>query len=300
MNNEDGFSRLQILIAIVVIVLLGFGGLLVSRRRSASSQENKPTTAQTAPTISPAEVTDSINSAYVSKYKILNYFENENPAQGQMSVRIESISPLYKFEGYDFYTDYDGGSSILLIAGPVNLTTDTFPRSVDTAIRTEISVIFKKFGLIKVGAYGNKQNGSELDEYKGNGLICTIQAPDTITSTTEATCGEINSYKSEAAKAKPIASAIPNASKSTILAGLRIKNSAVSGYQKANAIQGNIDNLEATVALFYKKNNDAWVYFKNHSKENDLPCSDYSTLDLRNAFKGDACYGPKNQSTTVQ
>jgi hypothetical protein len=184
------------------------------------------------------------------------------------------------------------------MVGPVNWSADTLPRKVDTTIRTEVADTFKGFGLTKTGTYGNKGDSTEADVYTGKGLICTIEAPASSTSSTGASCGRIDAYKEAAAKTKPIASVIPKVEQSTVFIGLKITDSKVSGYQKAQVGQGSIDGGGGSIAILYKKNNDAWVHFTN--TQTGIPCSAYNTTDLRNAFKGEECYGANDQPSTVQ
>jgi prepilin-type N-terminal cleavage/methylation domain-containing protein len=305
-DNQRGFSAVEILIVIVVIGLIGAVGWFVLNRQKStqvkqnnSSQSSKPAQKNDVAALQPDDITAKIKSTYESRYKPLNIDENNQPKQGEMSIRLAKNAPPYKVEGYNFYVYHDGGSSIDLMLGPVNWANDTLPRKADTTIRTEVANTFKEFGLEKTGTYGSKDYSSEADVYTGKGLICAIETPTSATSSTGASCGRIDAYKEIAAKTKPIASAIPNVEQSTVLGNLKITDSTVSGYQRASVGQGSIDSGGGSIALLYKKNNDPWVYFKN--VQQSLPCSAYNTTDLRNAFKGEACYGGANDvSSTVQ
>ncbi|QQS19813.1 prepilin-type N-terminal cleavage/methylation domain-containing protein [Candidatus Saccharibacteria bacterium] len=306
-KNEDGFSIVEILIVILVLSLVGtigwiafnrLGGNVKQTDQTNSSQANKSTRTNSTAALQPEDVTAKIKSSYESKYKLLDIDENNQPKQGEMSIRLSKSAPPQKAEGYNFYTDYDGGSSIFLMVGPVNWDSDTLPRKADTTIRTEVADILKDFGLTKTGTNGKTDDGTATDVYRGRGLICVIEAPASRTSSTGLSCGRIDAYKETAAKTQPIASAMPNVEQSTVLMNLKITDSKVSGYQKAQISQGSIDSGGGSTALLYKKNNDPWVYFRN--TQQDILCSEYNTTDLRNAFKGDVCYGANDVFSTVQ
>lgn len=300
-NSQQGFSIVEILIVMIIIGVIGtVAWSVLNRQKNAqdkqinSSQATKLAKAQNVAVLQPEDVTDKIKSGYESQYKLVN----NQPKQGEMIIRLSKHAPVYKAEGYNFYTDYDGGSSIDLMVGPVNWASDTVPREADTTIRTEVANIFKGFGLTKTGANGRVGDGTATDVYTGKGLICTIEVPTSPTSSTEASCGRIDAYKETAAKTQPIASVLPDAGQSTVLVNLKIADSTVSGYQRASVGRGSIDRGGSSVALLYKKNNDPWVYFKNVQQA--LACSEYNTIDIRNAFKGEACYGANDVSSTVQ
>lgn len=178
-----------------------------------------------------------------------------------------------------------------------NPTDYKYPKTNDSILRKEIAGIYKDFGLSKTETIGDKENSNDKEIYIGNGVICSIETETATTSSNTASCGLIDKYKEEAERIKSLATIIPNVSSSTIFGNLKITNSAVSGYQKASINMGDI-NGGGSVALLYKKDSGSWMYFTN-VQEPPL-CSAYNTTDLKNAFKGDGCYGINDQMSTVQ
>ena len=195
--------------------------------------------------------------------------------------------PPYKADGYGYYVYFGDGASIDIMAGPVDWTGSELPRPADVAIRNEIIDVYKEFGLTKADNRGDADQATEEVVYTGKGIICTTQEPSAATSHVGATCGLIDAYTDAAAQAKPFADALPRLSPSTVLGEPEIIDSEVDGYQRAQVGHGDVFGGGAT-ALFYRKTDGDWKYFR--SVQQVLGCDEFSTTDLRNAFKGEPCY----------
>lgn len=296
-KNQKGFSVVEIIIALAIIGLAGYlTWLYISKQNQA--QTNNSTSDNTQTTLQPEDVTAKIKAKYASKYKLLNIDENNQPKEGEMSIRLSKFVPPYKTEGYAYYTDYEGGSSIDIMVGPAITGNGTLPSQADVAIRTEVAAIYSEFGLSKTGKYGYGYDNNQTDVYTGKGLICTIEEPNAGTSSTGASCGLINKYKEMAEKLLPFSKVMKNVNQSSILRGLKIADSKVSGYQTAQISQGSLDMIGGSIALLYKKGDGTWTYFAN--AQQSLACSEFNSDDLRNAYKGEACFTANGESSTVQ
>lgn len=324
MNNlQKGFIA-PLLIALIALLLIGGGAYMYTQKKQENPpavenatlpQANPPVTENvalpqatstipattkrpTSATLQPEDVTAKIIGNFSARYKLLNIDENNQPENGEVSIRLGKGSPAYKVEGFNYYVSYDGGSTLVVMPYNPNPTDYHFPKAADKALRTEMASVYTDFGLVKKESRGGSSDGPPSEDvYMGRGLICTVNPPTSPTSLNWASCGLVNAYKEAATRLQPFANVLPDFGQATILAGLKISDSQVSGYQKATLSQGFIGD-GGSVAHFYKKNTGAWVYFR--STQSTGNCSDYNTPDLRNAFKGDACYDNNNQSTTVQ
>ena len=306
-NNQKGFGIIEILIIIFVVVVIGsLAWLFFTRLNNNTNNSQDPSLSisednkdnDTKPT-QPQEINEKIKNIYATKFKFLNIDENNQPQQGEMSYRLSNTSPVYKTESYNFYNNYDGGSTLDLLAGPTNIGNYNYPRPIDTEIRTEIAKTYTDFGLVKTGVYGfgNIGDGNETDVYSGKGLICTIQSPLAQSSSTSSSCGSIEAYKESATKIKPLADVMKNIDSSSTLTNLKINKSLINGYQRAELSQGSIDNLGGSIALFYQKNNEPWVYFTN--TQTGIYCSEFNNIDLRSAFKSEPCTDSNNEIVKV-
>lgn len=294
-NNKNGFGVLEVLIVVVVIGLVGvLGWTFLNAQKDVADDSGQTATVQ----LKPEDVTAKLKNNWEAKYTLLNLDENNQPKEGELSVRVYESSPAYKVDGYDFYVSYNGGSGIYVVPHNPNPKDYNYPKTADTALRNEIADVFQDFGLSKTGTLGEKDTGTETDVYTGEGLICTIEPPTAPTSSNTGMCGLISAYPAAAEEIKPMTDVIPGVSSSTAFGALKVTDSPVSGYQKANLGMGDINGFSGSIALLYRKDSGPWQYFKN--VQNSLPCSAYSTLDLRNAFNGEACGAADGSDATVK
>ncbi|NDK08995.1 hypothetical protein EOM39_07205 [Candidatus Gracilibacteria bacterium] len=272
-------------------------GILQKTGSEESVEVSKNQQQSSTSMIQPEDIIEKIKSNFKSKYILLNIDENNQPKINELSIRASGGSPIYKVDGFNFYTFYSSGATLDIMPHNPNPTDYKYPKTNDSILRKEVASIYKDFGLSKTETIGDKENSTDKEIYIGNGVICSIETQTSTISSNTATCGLINKYKEEAERIKPLADMIPNASSSTIFGNLKITNSAVSGYQKASVSMGDI-NGGGSVALLYKKDSGSWMYFTN-AQEPPL-CSAYNTTVLKNAFKGDSCYGTNDQMSIVQ
>lgn len=246
----------------------------------------------------PKDVITKIKDTYATKYTLVDMNEDNNPESNEVGIRIGSNAPSYKVEGYHYYTDSSGGSSIDIMAHDPDPENYDFPKDGDVAIRKSIASIYTDFGLKKEQVAGYPSARNPVDVYVGRGLICTIEVVSDASIPNHASCGLIASYPDMAAKIKPFAEALPDTSDNTVFSNLSIEDSKISGYQRASLSEGDMRTVGGGVAMFYRKGTGAWKYFS--ITQVILPCSDYNTTDLQNAFNGDSCLTDNNHSSTVQ
>lgn len=298
-KQQRGFGVIEIVIALVVIAIVGLLGWVLWSKLHQSNGDDQPKTSVSVnekPTKSgdptPSEITEKIRASFADNYKLLNIDENNQPKEGELSIRLGKGSPIYQVPGFSFYTTYDGGSTLDLMPYSPDLDQD-LPGAANTKLRKDVAAIYKSFGLSQTGTLGD--GSAEQEVYTGKGLICTIEAPTAQTSSNAASCGLVDSYKAAAEKVKPIADALPDVT-GTVLSGLKIEDGA-NGYQRASVAQGMV-NFGGAVALLYKKDTaDKWTYFRH--TQNALPCEVFNTDASKNAFKGETCYDAAGQKSNV-
>jgi hypothetical protein len=249
-------------------------------------------------TLQPEDIIAKVESELGKKWTLWRDDENSLPLKdGELRVSVGEGSPIYKVEGANFYVSYKGGVTLQVTTFVEDKLDSPVPTTADTQLRLEIADIYNGLGFVKSETIGSKEDGFSTDIYVSQGLICSIESPNSGIGTNTASCGLLEEYKKEVERIKPFAEIIPNVDESKLLTNLAISDSSVSGYQSAslsiNSITGG-----GHVELLYRKIPDSWVYFTGTQAV--LPCSMYDTLDLRSAFQGNPCEDDNYQMKTVQ
>lgn len=291
MNNrlqQKGFGIVEVIFIIIIVGIIGALGFVFWQQNmkgdeSSSSLPSK--TNESAQELQPSEVTKKIKDTLAEKYTLLDLDQNNQPKEGELSVRTGNDSPVWKVDGYNFYVDYEGGSSIDAVSSD-SISTE-LPSAESKVIRSITAQTYKEYGLVKSGTHGGDEF-SATEVYTGKGLVCTMESIGSQTSSNQAACGVIAEYKDAAKRAKPLFDVLPNKSSDTALVNIEIKASLVAGYQKAQAGVGSINGFGGFAGFFYKKDGGSWAYFAG--TQEIIDCTKYNTDDTRNAFMGDACY----------
>lgn len=288
-HKGRGFSAIEIIIAILVIGIIGALGWIFWNNANEADGNNNTGNTQTddktaSVELTPAEATAKLKSRLAETYTVVDEKSDQELKEGEVRIVSQSSTPFYKVDGFDYYTNYEGGSnlSVLTYADPTAMGTTPTPEA--KRIRQLIGAAYKDLGLTLV----QEDNNSD-DVYTGKGLICGVTGVENSNmEQTEAGCGEMKKYEAEAIKLQPFAQALPASqiNDSTTLSHLTIEPSLVTGYQKAELNVGEIDGGGYT-SLFYRKSDDKWQYFTDTQVM--LDCSAYNTVDIRNAFKGTEC-----------
>lgn len=297
-----------LLYVFVIIIVLGLGvstGWFLAKDVSTDKPQKTAATKTASGNISvtkkaetalqPEDVTAKIKTALAAKYTLLDADTVTTLQNGQVSVRTVSTSPAYQTDGYDFYNNYDGGSTLYLSG--YSTATMPLPSASEVAIRGKIVTVYSDLGLTRVISYGPSE--SSTDVYTGRGLVCTVDDGAAAINPSTASCGLLSHYKEAAAKAKPFASVLPDLTATTVLSNLKISDSKVSGYQKATLSRSDLNEVGGGMAIFYRKGTGSWIYFRG--TQEIIDCTAYNTTDLKNAFMGDSCYdSTSNKESTVQ
>lgn len=285
-----GVIAVLLIIGIVLAVMLLTGEKKPTPSPSASAKPQAD-----SGTLTTDAVMAKINDHFASSYKIvkLGATDTANIQKGELGLRPSQAVPFYKVDGYEYYNDYDGGSSlgISTYAEPSS-STASYPLPADTSIRKEVAGVYTDLGLVK-----KDTPVAYTDTYMGRGLICTITTSSAEGSVNDARCGAIDSYADMAKKLKPFADVLPDINDNTVLLNLKVSNSTTAGYQKASVMVGDVGaSAGGSNTLFYKPDGGKWTYFMNGAN-GPTDCSAYNTPDLRKAFAGDECVAQGSMST---
>ena len=296
---HKGFGVVELaVIGIVVILITVLGWVAWDRIINSPGVKEDAEVAVTerkkdADSLAPEDVTNQMKTALEKKYKLLNIDESNQPKQGEMSIRLDKASPVYKVEGFNFYTSYDGGSSLYMMPHETDSNAD-LPTAESIALRKEVVGVYTNLGLKKTESRGDQNNE---DVYMGKGLICRVKSLTAGTSANTMNCGSVAAYKGAAEKVKPLVDALPDSSSQLVVSTPKIENSIVSGYQRASVGTGMMDSAGGAIALFYKKGSGGWTYFRH--TQNALSCEVFNTDDIKAAFKGETCYDSNDKESKV-
>lgn len=285
-----GVGAVVLIVGIVVAVVL-----LKSTQKSSPSPSASAKPQASNDNLTTDTVMSKINDHFASSYKLVQLGANDtsNIQKGELGMRSSKTPPFYKVDGYDYYNDYDGGSSVTIetYAEPSS-STASYPLPADTSVRKEVAGVYTDLGLVK-----KDSPVFEVDTYTGHGLICTITTSSAEGSVNDARCGAIDSYADMAKKLKPFADVLPDINDNTVLLNLKVSNSTTAGYQKASVMVGDVGaSAGGSNTLFYKPDGGKWTYFMNGAN-GPTDCSAYNTPDLRKAFAGDECVSQGSMST---
>jgi hypothetical protein len=289
-NKKPGFGILEVIIIIVVLGIIATLGWVFFFKPDTKDVNEEPAKQTTSSGLQPEDVTKKIKETLAKEFTILDIEKNNQPTEKEISVGLAKHSPAYKVPGYDYYVTYDGGSELTLLRPE----TKDMPSVYDKEVREKIASLYHEMGLESTESITYTDTEVTTNIYEGNGLICTIDAPSSQVGSTTATCGAIAAYDAAAKKVQPLSQTIEYTDGTTVFAEPTIKDSSVSGYKQASMSVSGIKSPGGSVALFWKKGRNNWQLFTY--TQNSLPCENYTTEDVRNAFKGETCYDNTSDS----
>lgn len=296
---QKGFGIIELIVIFAVVTLISVLGWVIwdkiinSPIVDTDAEIARTERKKNATTLSPEDITNELRSVLGKKYKLLDIDKNNTPKEGELSVRVKKASPMYKADGYDFYISYGGGSTIDMMPYEPN-DRAKLPTAAGISLRKEAVTLLTNFGLEK----GVPQiENAEQEIYVGKSLICSVESLIATTSENTVSCGKADEYKTAAAAAKPLVSALPGITPTMTVGNVKITNSPVSGYQRAYLGTGDLSSASGMTALFYKKDNK-WTYL-SHTQNTPI-CMSFNSDDARAAFSGEPCLGSSGEQTKVQ
>lgn len=289
-NRKTGFTIIEIIILFAVLgIILVLGSMFISKMNSPA---NSLKLLADKVTLKPTEVIEALQNKLSETYT----FKNDGEISLDSSTIVYNYSKVagtHPSSNGAYFFNNDKGYAINMLPGGVEKTISSpSPKSNDVKLRQEVADIYQQIGLTKSKSYTtpNVPSADEWDTYSGKGVECNIQSTKSSGGGAYASCNEVSALKTSDDQLLAFYEALPAEDKqndnSIILSGVtKITQSPVAGYQRAEIKM--FTASYGSVALFYKKNDAKWVFFKY--AQGTTMCSEFNTLDLQNAFKGTSC-----------
>ena len=278
-------KKRQYLIASIAIGLLTLIGALVFIALSGNKTDKTSETTSNQTPSKPVVDKKPVDSAQAIIDKLFNKLtaaDYQAPAKIVIEKQKDAVSPTYKPADESYYIATDKGIRLAVTA-----------ESDITQVGTDIS----KYLTDNDFKVHLKTDRNTI--YQTETVVCRV-----VHAGNEVACADKLSYKAALETIRPFAIAYALANKdqpgteASAFYNPVIKNSPTKGYQTAEVALHNVSGVGGSTAIFYKKSNDAWVYF--HSAQNLLSCAQYSSDDTKNAFAGTTCFDDiTEQESTV-
>lgn len=305
MKNKKGFSALAI---VVVIATIGIIGAL------AWAFINKSTKVDTTSILKPEEFTAKVVSELSKKYKMIESTEDILPDvdAGSISYRhmihsengkdnatnnkyIDGWGPIYKLEGYSFYSTASEGSSLNFNIRRKDEIDQAYGfKDRDNKVSNAIRNLFKDLSMSKASIELHTIGPYEV--YIGRGLICEISR----WNEADVSCAPILSYEKMAKQLQDFDNVLPtkfktdeNGSKQMyILHYFIVKDTKIPGYKVARGDVSwpNGDVSSEHALLFYKNKDNQWFNLAVG------PNGEGTCQSLANAIEGTQCIDDDNNN----
>lgn len=206
----------------------------------------------------------------------------------QMPTDVEpGLSPTYKPAGANVSVASRVDQVISVSPEEPDTTAD---RAIYTALYEKVVTHLEKTHML---TRADISEGENLATLTSDAVTCSV---DFRFDSLIATCEDIATLMKVADELKPFTGIDPSSKSAATIYNLEHHPSKTDGYQLAT-VSVSYDGPGAT-ALFYKKGTADWTYFT--SAQAALPCAEYTTDDLKNAYHGETCGDSDGNEMTVQ
>jgi hypothetical protein len=285
-------KKLIILAVILILIASGAGVAYLYFNQDTDNESDKTTTKtvdKSAPAkkvvFLPADAVDAVKTAITTKYPQVVSPDTKLTGD-QVAFRTSDTAPYWKISGEKFYVDYTGD-------GASNLGVYYVGQSTKVSETIAESLLSQGFVLATGSAYDGEM--SSIKAYTKQDVICTADT-GAISEFSRLNCGQLSKYSTtlESYKlVKPFADAYVagggTVADGSIFSGIEIRDSITIGYKTAEVGLGNaVGAPGGAMGLFYKKGDANWQFFLGTQQA--VPCTEYKTVDLVNAFKNQQCY----------
>lgn len=284
MTPKRSHKKRNLIIALIVVILL-IPAVIWAVYWFATPQQSTKNTTNTTVVDSAESIINKINAKLTDTSS-----KNHRKATITQSTPLSDTpasGPSYKVGKADYYVS----------------TTETYGLSITKQGMTAESSIDEDFNqtvtdqIVSVlsDADYKMSDTTDIANYESATVVCNIAAEG---SPVAVTCANKSAYTKISDNLKPFVTAYTsvtsdNADIRTTYSDLTITNSEVAKYQHAsvNVTQG----MSGAVLLFYRFDEGTWKFFKG--TQNILSCTEYNTVEITSAFKGEKCMDGETEST---
>ncbi len=291
--NQKGFGAIEAIVLVVVLGVIGYLGYVYFAQMSKAN-DAVTTTESAKTTPNAASLVAELKAKLAKAYTLKDQQSNAPDLDKKIVTYIDgTTAPFWQAPGSDYYVSYEKGTSLFLTYASYAGTLEP-PKALEVRgeLSKDILAIFEKFGLKKAT---DSSYGEYVQPYTSDAVVCTsdidIANP---AGNLSVNCGDMLKFVETAKTAKPFIDAIRKTSPeytsepSLAITISEIKKGA-NGYEQATAGIGDVKaQVGGYAALFYRAEGGEWQYWKG--TQQIIPCIDYNTEALKNAFKGEDCY----------
>ena len=214
--------------------------------------------------------------------------------------------PAIKIAGKTFYTQIRAANSL------VASRAETVASAQADVERANLVKLLKDQGFEENSLTPADAEITYRGELTHKDVACTLQQTRTLNNSAadhliSVACANMTDYTKLAATQQPFMTAFGNdgsvsIQRVTAIGAPNVAMSATQGFQTAELpLMGYADGEQPTsngfMALFYQTPDRVWHFFK--TTQSIVPCSEYSSIDLKKAYIGNRCTGPNNQELKV-
>ncbi len=292
------------LIFLVIILILLLAGAAAAYWYLNQKSDNKTDTTTTKKVVKaepkkaaflPTDAVEAVKTAITAKYPSVVSPDTKLTGD-QIAFRTSDAAPYWKIPGEKFYVNFDG-------EGASNLGVYYVGSSEKYNLAIVESLTSQGFILATGSAYDDEMASTKA--YTKEDVVCTADI-GAVSELARLNCGQISKYSKNLDSyilVKQFADAYVAGggvvSEGSIFSGIEIKDSITIGYKTAELGLGNaIGAPGGAMGLFYKKGDANWQFFLGTQQA--VPCTEYKTVDLINAFKNQQCYDGTKTGTESQ
>jgi flagellar basal body-associated protein FliL len=265
-----------------------------AKKESTNSTDNN----KAVDALKPVDVVGIVQKAVENKFSQVVSPDTKLTGD-QIAFRTSDAAPYWMVKGVKFYVNYtgDGASNLGVYFVDSSSRTNNEVLAQATAISTAIGASLVNQGFIKSTTSAYSKQYSALTAYAKDDVVCAAESIDggSMSSPIRLYCGQISKYTKNLAsyiESKPFADAYAASGKTiadgSLFTGVKISDSVVIGYKRAEVGLSDIGGVGGAMGLFYEKGNEGWRFFT--ATQQTIDCSSFNTVDLVNSFKGTSCY----------
>lgn len=281
----------------VIVIILGVVGFFLwqtTQKTPTDTHSTQQETAKepTAPTITPEQIINDIRDTLAQTYELKETDVDNQIAEGQLGIRIESDYDRYlRLFGEDFTIPEALKSSRNLdVSEKLEADYSYNSPALKEVRETFQTVLSEKYQLQHTDTQTREESASAILTYENDIISCSVPSVDSQHTGSTIRCFN----KADAAKAlaniDTFYAILPEEHKNNVqLTPVGIKASPTPGYKIGNASANFINSGGGMQTLFYQTPDETWHFFTY--TQGGVACEAINASeDTRKAFEGYPCY----------